>query len=169
MPSPISRRPAGLLDLLLTQQQGRNPSELRDSVQPVMEMTPFYQSERLKISAVNANAAAVGSTATHSVPSGEYWKILSLGVGGVFANATQTIGVYATIGNLQSTNLLYLTNFGGTFASTATGDIWANGHEMRQPLILPSGAQIKFAVSDLALAAGAITMQSRVMYVRLET
>lgn len=75
----IARKPRGLLDLLLTQSGGQNPSNLMESVRPTLDMLPFYLPERLDADTAAINQAVAGFTGI-TVPEGEVWLLLWLGV-----------------------------------------------------------------------------------------
>lgn len=169
MPAPISRRPSGILDLLLAQQQGQNPNNLVDDVQPVLDLEKFYEPDRLSVASTTTALTAVGSTSTILVPAGERWKIYSIGVAGSFATVNQQLQVYVTLSGISGAALHYAHKF-DTFAPVGATDIFAGGFWLPDPLLLPSGVSIKFTAASISLdAQPSISIQPRVLYVELQS
>ena len=168
MASPISRRPAGLLDLLLSQQQGQNPTKLEDDVQPIIDMSQFYEADRISIDALTTNLSAVGVTATHTVPAGEHWKLIAVGFAGVFNAANQRVQIYFSFSGFSGTALGYSIGWDAKTAAAAS-DVYADGLYFPQPLIVPSGTELKFSCGSLDLQASTTSLLSRVIYVRMES
>ena len=169
MASPIARRPGGLLDLLLTQQQGRNPSDLLDSVQPILDMAAFYEQERLYVTGGAKTITAVGGNDTILVPAGESWKLIHAGFFVSFATANQIFACTLELINLQIASMR-ISDLGGTQTPSLANDFRVGIYTPPQPLILPSGAGLKFGVSSLTLDGQAnISMTTRVLVVRMET
>lgn len=167
MASPISRRPGGLLDLLLTQQQGENPRQLLDAVAPTIEMWPFYQTDRLKILGNTTVLTAVGNIGTRTVPSGEIWKLIGVGYFATFATAAQRLGISAELVNLPDT-LFGIHDF-GTVTAAAIGDIYYKSFWVPEPLLLPSGASIRGRCTSLDLDGEAnIQVTQQLLFVRME-
>jgi len=169
MPSPISRRPAGLLDLLLTQQQGANPRELRDDVQPIIDMSAFYESERLAGQsngiAVTANGPQTADQIT--IPDGEYWKVL--GFGAYFDPSVNNMAVglsfWARLSNvpLPLTEQVYSDQIGAT-------SFFSWGELLPQPIHFPSGTSFFIDVGRILLQGQPNALVTQyVLYVRMET
>lgn len=168
MGGPISRRPSGLLDLLLTQQQGDNPDQLGDMVAPVIDLVTFYEADRIRVSAVTTNLSAVGVTATHTVPSGESWRLMCAGFAHVFNTANQEAQLYLSLSGFGSAALGYCHDFGLKQAGAAS-DVAAGGFWFPRPMVIPSGTAVKFTVGALTLDASTISLLSRVIYIRMES
>jgi hypothetical protein len=82
MPQQLSRFPAGLLDLVGSQNFGENPRQMADVVAPVLDIGQQYL-VTLQQAAFGTNAAAAaGFNAMTNVPlivpSGELWKVVAL-------------------------------------------------------------------------------------------
>lgn len=82
MTQPISRFPAGLLDLVGSQNFGENPRQLADVVAPVVDIGQQYL-VTLQVAAFGSTAAgAAGFNAFTNVPlvvpNGEVWKVVAL-------------------------------------------------------------------------------------------
>ena len=167
MGSPISRRPTGLLDLLLTQQQGANPKELEDDVQPIIDMGPFYEAERLtSINASNAVTATGIQASTIDVPPGEYWKLLCFTVYVDFGAGNQDISPFIRLKNLGSLIHIVTPRFGSSSAFTlAQGEVlW-----LPQPLHCPSGVSFEMNVEGLDLQGQPnILTLMEALYVRMD-
>lgn len=166
MAGPIARRPAGLLDLLLTQQQGRNPVELGDQLNPTIDLTKFYSAERIASSAQAVSATVVGATATTTVPNGENWILLNLGYQTITNAAGQVLraGIY-----VRPTSIAVPVGVGPTITTVGAADRISYGFDA-QGLIVPSGTRIQLIIEELNLAAGAaFTVYLNCLYVRMET
>ena len=168
MAGPIARRPAGLLDLLLTQQQGRNPSVLGDDLLPIIDMLHFYEQERLtsEFAAITVNSAADSTTFT--VPAGESWKCIGLSARGSFATAAQSIAMGGRISGIEGQGILELST--KSAASTAISDLFGFLFDLPECRIWPSGT--KFSVISRAVdldAQASISVTATVYYVRMET
>jgi len=166
MPGPISRRPAGLLDLLLAQQQGKNPSSLSDAVAPVIDLSLFYEQERVDLESKVLSASAVGQAATITVPQGESWKIVGLTVRGTFniIGSKIRLGLFFGIGTSAFAVVKELTS-----TAVAATDKFGDGI-MPPGLILRPGSQLGCIVHEINLNAGAnISTTAEVLYVRMES
>lgn len=168
MPSPISRRPQGLLDLLLTQQQGKNPSDLLDTVQPIVDMTQFYQTDRVTVEQGAGVMTAVGQNVDITIPSGEAWKVYTASSFCTFATVDQEFGAYLTVRNIPSASPV-LSNFGGTRAAVGATDQSGVAENFPAPLIYPSGAVFRFTCAEIDLDGQAnINHNVRILYIRME-
>lgn len=173
MPSPISRRPSGLLDLLLTQQQGKNPSTLLDDVLPVLEMRPFYAQDRLTVEREALAVTASGIQATQiDVPQGESWMVFGFGLRIEYATAAQSCTADLLI------DISSVTFAGITFAPSATNVIdpgfasqeMNNGFLLPQPIAFPSGTEFKLDLQRINLDGQPnLLMLFSCLYTRMET
>jgi hypothetical protein len=82
MPQPISRFPAGFLDLVGSQNFGENPRSLSDLVAPVVDIGSQYlvtlQVALFGNTAAGANGFNGFTTTQLIVPVGEVWKVVAL-------------------------------------------------------------------------------------------
>ena len=167
MASPISRRPTGLLDLLLTQQQGENPRTLLDSVSPTIDLVKFYESQRLDTSQSSFAVTAVGNSADISIPQAEYWKVIGFDAKWVAGAANQSMGLRFEVGGVAS-NLLF-DFFSQDITRAAIGDVAAYTFMLPQTIIYPSGSFFRFRVTELTLGgAGSISVTITAHYVRMD-
>lgn len=167
MGGPIARLPRGLLDLLLTQQQGKNPDALGDTLAPVIDLAPFYEQERFDAENLNATMTAVGVAGTFTVPAGEAWKVLGMSVRGTFATVNQTIGVQCRILNLPNVPAFVIDQF--DFAAVGATDTFGASIRQFGNIIFPAGLQFRFQCSQLTLdGQPSIAVTGSIWYVRLE-
>ena len=75
--SRINTPPIGLQDLLGSKNFGDNPSDLLEQVRPVVDLLPFWGTQKLKFAAESATTAGAGSVVELDVPENENWAILS--------------------------------------------------------------------------------------------
>lgn len=171
MASPIARRPAGLLDLLLSQQQGTNPSNLSDNVNPTIDMAQFYYQDRLSVKTQNDNETAVGGTVTITVPAGESWLLWASSFAVQFATVNQRIYCYGHLTGLKgSTSPCYFTDYGGMKTPTGATDIVVGAYWFPNGFIVPSGTNIVAVVGSINLDAQPnIQVNHRVLYARMES
>lgn len=87
---PIQLQPSGLLGLLQLKNNGRNPSVLADSVQPVLDLWPHYLltngEQTLSANIAVAGPGGAGPAVPDSlVPEGECWavQLFSISMNGV--------------------------------------------------------------------------------------
>jgi len=172
MPSPISRRPGGLLDLLLTQQQGKNPANLLDDVAPTFDMLPFYAQERLSVIREALAVTASGPQATTiDVPAGETWIVYNFGLKIEFATAAQSCNAYidmqssavrATLADMNPNQDTFNPDFANEDMFTA---FW-----LPQVMVFPSGTSFVLDIQRLSLDGQPnLLMQFGCIYTRMET
>ena len=167
MGSPISRRPAGLLDLLLTQQQGQNPNDLQSTLQPILNLGPFYESERLEVESQGVGFTAVGNSTALAVPAGEVWKLNFLSADWTFATANQELGLVLQLYPGGSQIDVYSP---GVIAAPAAASESSISFSAPQPLVLPSGTLVRVRVEHIDLDGEAnIAVTLRSCHVRMDT
>jgi hypothetical protein len=76
----INRQALGLLDLLSVQSGGRNPDFLDETVRGVLSMEKFYEPHRLRASFNGFSLAPGDDEDSFTVPEGQYWLIVNLGI-----------------------------------------------------------------------------------------
>lgn len=166
MPSPISRRPGGMLDLLLSQQQGQNPNDLKDDVQPGLDMFRFYAQDRLNTESVSKAWTAVTANTEISVPSGEAWVVYALGAYGTFATVNQYIELELFLIGRGDNGLIHNT---GLQTPQGATDRFSDAFWLPDPIICPPGSRFRYVCTKLNLDAQAnITTNNTCIYTRLE-
>lgn len=95
MPSRINKVPDGLLDLLDLKALGQNPSVFPDTVQPSIDLFPFYAAGDLRQYREQVNSAAAGSLVTLRIPTGEIWIPIHMSASHVVGSTNQngTVGL----------------------------------------------------------------------------
>ena len=169
MAGPIARRPSGLLDLLLTQQQGKNPSTLGDDLLPVLDLREFYESQRIETVGGSLSTTAVNQSSTITVPSGQVWRPLFHAVSGVFATANQEIAIGFEIGALPGA--WQPTTDAHRFVAQGATDRFGNSANYSGcGIIVPSGTKFVIRVHEIDLDAQAnIPLNIQLAYVRMES
>lgn len=172
MASPISRRPTGLLDLLLTQQQGKNPDKLGDDVIPVIEMRPFYSQERFDIERQSMAITVNGDYGAIEVPAGETWFVYAFGLRLEYATAAQYLTADLTIDWTATTFAGFNYNIhgrNGMDPDFANQDMNA-GFWLPQPLVFPSGVKFNCEINRINLDGQPnILGLHHCLYTRMET
>lgn len=167
MSSPISRRPGGLLDLLLAQQQGKNPTLLEDTVAPVIDLTEFYATDRLTVTNAVKNFTGVNITEEITIPAAEQWWVRSVSATGAFATVNQTIRFDVIVDNVPSNSTILHSS--GQLAAVGATDRWSFAFYLPSPLIFPPGVDFRFRATEINLDAQAnIQATLTVMYTRME-
>jgi hypothetical protein len=167
MGSPISRRPQGLLDLLLAQQQGANPGDLRDDVSSTLDLFEFYAVERMAISATGTAIAAVDGQSSVTVPATEAWRLIAVSGAWTWATANQDLKLSLQIRNVSGTNMHLST--GELRTSTGVSDKDAQAFVMPVPILLPSGSQLRLIAQSLNLDGQAsISVTNSVLHTRMQ-
>ena len=166
MAGPIARRPQGLLDLLLTQQQGKNPAELGDLLLPVLELGHFYETDRIKTKGATITATTINSNATIEIPAGEAWKVYGFSVRGTFATVDQEVRVGFRISNIAGGEILESESI--RFEAFGATDQFGNGIMFPQPIIYPSGAKFTCYTQELDLdAQPSIALRMVMLYIEM--
>lgn len=149
MAGPIARRPSGLLDLLLTQQQGKNPTQLGDTTIPTLDLSPFYLQDRLENKRVAVVANATTDSVGIEVPASETWWVYGYGISGIFATVNQSIKARVRLTNITGDSGAELP----AMAVSAVGatDIFSDGVFLPQPIMLSSGAELLMQTMSLNL------------------
>lgn len=167
MAGPIARRPNGLLDLLLTQQQGRSPRELGDIVTPVIDMQHFYETDRLTTAGMTITVTASNTSNTLTIPSGEVWNLKAWSCRGAFATVNQVLAMGYRVSSIVGGQFIDLGR--SSFAPTGATDQFADGLIFENDLILPPGTKLTSFSQNVNLDAQAnIGVTAAVLYVRME-
>jgi hypothetical protein len=158
----IQRLPVGLLDMLGMQSTGDAPHVIAGEIQPTMDLTDLYLTDRLKGSnATTANVAAVGALlSTVGPPAGEQWMVYGLtGNSGVLAAATAFTGNLLI--NRQSAGF---SQFVSQPYAAANPALWAGGVSYEKPLIMRPGDLLGIWISAIT-GAPAVGVSLTAIYV----
>ena len=157
MPQKIQRAPRGFLSLLGLY-GGNSPGQLNDILQPVVDLTALYGSDRLSSTAVSAAVAAPSSPAalTVTVPTGDAWLLTSCGLNTGAVGATgSNARIAVNIGGLQGNNPNARVWGSDTWTSITTADRISFGFLFPQPIVLIGGrsVSVSFDIWDTSLTA----------------
>jgi hypothetical protein len=150
--------------LLLSQQQGKNPSLLGDVVFPMLDLGPFYDQERLEVKSETRTASAVGNSDEITVPQAEAWRLLNVSARATHntIGATIRLGLFTSVGG---SDFVMIGEGGGT--AVGATDIFTVSANL-QGAIFPPGSQFGMLVEQLDLNAGAnISVVTTALVVRM--
>ncbi len=101
----INRVPRGLQDLLNTQSFGKNPDQLGQVVQPVLDISAFYRAEKLEVVRTQKDNLAVGDEILTQIPVGENWFVVAFGRGinDIVPTDNYSVGSYIDLNQRQDT------------------------------------------------------------------
>lgn len=94
---PIQTQPRGLLGLLQLKNQGRNPSDLLDTLTPTFDLERLLVGATLEVSQTGLVAAVIGSNVGITVPETEVWFVWGVCVTTDVLGAGEAISVAPTI------------------------------------------------------------------------
>lgn len=160
--SKIQNRPFGLLEILGVKSTGRNPEDLIQTVQPVLQTTDLYLSNRIEtVQDTTGAVAGVDNTATVTVPTGQAWRVLTLsGLLSSFSGAPNcafALGIRTADGQLNRLRQLPFD------VNTATaGYRYSMGVEFGNPPVLPAGSSMQVII-DRALSVGTVILNVRAL------
>jgi hypothetical protein len=175
MTSRINRVPRGLQDLLNSVNLGVNPSDLLLTVQPGVDLFPFWGSEKLALfSAIGA--AAVGGTdvQSHIIPNGEAWMPLAWSIDANLVTVGDSIAFGA---RLDGHGMVFTGVFGaGVFLayqdriiSTVAVQRATISYSWPIPVLLGPGNRFVTRCDNQSNSAGAATLVSSLYYWRFLT
>ena len=168
--SKITRVPRGIQEYLGTQNQGDNPNELLQSVQPVVDFTRFYDVEKKQFQNIAFSPTAIDTTFDFQIPDDEIWIVDQAGAVIVFAGATAgdsadfAIGAWYLPNSNSGANIHAVANFGKYVWTSAATKVLSRAID---PVLLWGGAFIRGYVTDVSLTAGAINGAITLQYTRL--
>lgn len=159
----IQRFPRGILSLLGVQNSAEAPGVLDPRVMGVVDIEPFFTTDRLTISGgTTAAIAAVGYAPTASLNGpidGEMWLVNSIDVRPSAALAAATAYGYQVA--LSSRGNIHVLS---DFVASAVGEVYAATIAFSRPLLLQSGDSIGVWVPRVNLGvASTFLVTERVM------
>lgn len=90
--SQVNRLPFGLLSLIDSQNFGRNPIAMGDTVVPTLDLYTFFTQDQQRVASSTANTIVTASVVSIVVPANEIWDIVAMSARGALpADATATI------------------------------------------------------------------------------
>ena len=175
--SAINRVPQGLLALLGIKQLGRNPNQLAETSQPIVDVTQMYASEKGWLTAEAASpAGAILSSNQYApieIPAGESWYVYNVTttVFIVSVNSAFNCGPALTMPDAQQRipyvladpEFLYTTFAQRAPGSSCSKNAWLGG------IIFPSGSVFGCWVDNVISGATDVVVRTAVHYSKLET
>lgn len=103
---PIQKHAGGLLDFLQIKNAGKNPSDLPDSIQPVLEMRDWlWQTYAEMVAGTDAAITAFAPVDKITVPANEWWALHeAVATATLVAAATLDLAPYYRMGPAGSAN-----------------------------------------------------------------
>lgn len=142
----IQRLPVGLLDLLGMQSTGDAPHLVSGEVQPVLDLTDLYLTDRLRgANGATANVAAIGGLLTTvGPPAGQQWMVY--GVAGTMSGALAAATGFTGTLLINRPSVGFAQFVGPTFA-VANPAQWVGGQWFERPLIMRPGDTLGIWIS----------------------
>lgn len=153
--SIVNRVPRGLQSLLDSKSLGVNPTELLQTISPVVDLAPFWYADKPLLGASGtAVGGAVGTLATTTVPAGELWGVVNVSGQAVAAAAADVLRFYIRIrGGFASgiaATLAATTSFGPVAGANESENL---GWTTAVPLLLGPGTSFD-VFNERAVNAG---------------
>ena len=180
MAQRLNRIASGLLSLFQIKSLGRNPQELSDIVQGTLELSNFYFSN-IGVTLEVANTTGVGLTERASaqsiitIPDGEIWAVRMVATDitvSTFA-ASEAVLANPAIDRINNSADQLILNDGMPQTTNAGFQMNALNSQHRvarfdNPLFLPGGVRIYSYISQVIGTTVRATVDTRVLYYKLE-
>lgn len=168
----FSRTPTGLLGLLDAKTLGKNPSELLDSLQAVIDLQPFIAATR-GYSQENATATAttVGEFAAVTVPAQKIWLVCNVS-SQLTAATTGDDAVWYPTTDYQHPTLRWILTEGGisrvevNFQSTTA--VAFRGRQFEKPLLAVPGQRFFTHIEKRVIAAAGFAVSTNVAFIDVD-
>lgn len=164
----VNTNPLGLLDLLQSKTDGINPSDLAESVAPVLDITQFYLSERMGIEFAVVSTASIGNQSAIEVTAGEVWALFAVDVNfiGNIINALASLevevqGVPKAASALSAFGIFAT----GDVTTAAVGDRATRAAVFDRPIFLPPGSQV---ITTVLARSGSFNVSTNIGMYRLQ-
>lgn len=153
MAVPIQRSPSGLLGLFDIKALGQNPASMFETVQPGVDVTPWYLARQLQSEGnlVAATASAVDTVVERAVPEGQAWYMVSGACNFGPAVPMEGIRMSFRIRTPDSGFERVATSPWMVVNGSANGNL-SFGFQFTQPVILLPGCAIQAIVDDILVA-----------------
>lgn len=172
MSRPIQTQPSGLLGFLQLKNMGKNPAELPDSLQAVLEMREWFWETNSQDLLVGGNITPLTGSTTgvtlFTVPSGFYWALLDVSYGlsiGAGDSMEAALVYRAPQGGVQFLNDLVFHD-GASAGFTGVGRFFAS--RSNRIVLLPPGTTIELAITRVTNVTGALAAQLALRYTALQ-
>lgn len=162
--SMIATSPRGLQDLLGNINQGVNPHDLSHTVSGVIDLTPFWSTDKLQMNANLGAITAVGDYVSFEVPTGEVWRPVN--VTAHLNSQTANDETRLSVVYKDPTGRVFSLVDGDLYTEATGNDLYYLGYQFTNVMLLPSGWTIGAVVNQFS-HAGAENLTVRLAYVRL--
>jgi len=168
MSSPLQKAPDGLLGALDLKTLGHSPSQWPDTLQGVIEATPYYLLRNRRAYTGGAAFAAINATIfAHTVPDSDVWRVKALSVIIARAAADIALNIEILVALRRATNTFGTPVFAAIFAPVAVTDLGqSRGLQLPEPIWMGPGDRLSIVSSTTMTIAGssvAITIDVDVM------
>jgi len=163
--SKINTPPRGLQNFLGNVNQGVNPSDLDQQVNPTVDLVPFWGTDKLKSIVSGASiAGTLGQGITVEVPEGELWIPIAAS-GQYFVAQAQTRQISLRVVDQSGGGLSIIAN-GRIDSASLTAEVTC-GLAFPNRFILPSSWGIRCQIDETSSATAA-TMEVNIFYYKLD-
>lgn len=158
----INRVPFGLQSLLDSQNFGNNPSNLVESVMPVIDIEPFMRSALLKRVTDSLNGvSAIGNVLTVEIPDGEVWlpitwscRFMNNAAAGANAKARCEVFAIDNDTGVRSVTPAWFTDNETILDATSTSTSYGTSFQFQYPMMFLPGVEFHSRIIDLDLNGG---------------
>lgn len=154
----INRTPSGLLDLLQSKTDGKNPQDLAETVAPTLDLLDLYLLQRISHEFIVTVASGPGATNLLDVTEGEVWGLFACGVQFIGAAVGQTMDLYVSLQQFPDapSALSQVQIFAPpTLTAAAIGDQATAAVVFDRPIWLTPGLRIRLTSGSSSLSANA--------------
>lgn len=150
----INRVPLGLLDLLQSKTDGRNPGDMSDQVVPTIDIEPYYLASRASFEFFVVSTTAVGAIANIDVNDSEVWFLYAIDTEWIAVNIGDIVQLSVELSRFADapSPLSAVTIFAPPAdTAVAIGDVHTRSIIFDRPLPMPSGMRVQGVVSRRSL------------------
>ena len=171
--SRINQPPFGLQSLLGSQNFGDNPSELAQTVVPLIDLWPFLSAEKIRYARGASTLNARGDSVSVTVPEGELWMPLTISARLSGNNDAGTVWAGALCWNEPPASTIAAPNFffefSEKFTSTVIGELQGFAYSPPTPRAVWAGTGIALNLQEyVSGGTGSDTFEIFVEYVELK-
>lgn len=172
MPTTVNRVPFGLQDLLGNTGFGKNPGEFADTINPTLEMLPFWLGERHGVTAKTSALTTRGEALIITVPDGKLWMPHSMHigiVGGITVGDIMqfTFNVDALPIEVGITSFIRLRTT-DLYTVVTVGDLQYYDYQFPFRHVALAGRQFAMQIAAMTLIGIATTIEFSVVYDELD-
>lgn len=150
----INRIAPGLLDLLQSKTDGKNPRDLSETVAPTLNIEQFYLAEKASVEFLVVQTFAIGATVSRDVEAGEIWFLYAIDTEWIAAAIGNRVQLSVEISrfNDAASALSAVTVFAPpTNTAVIIGEVITNSIVFDRPLPLTAGMRLSGVTGDTNL------------------